>query len=137
MPGTVATGGGSEKGRSAVRSVLIVDDEKNIRVTLADILTDEGYEVGTAETGDKAVRICQKRSFDVILMDVRMPGMDGFEAFRNIRRQRRDVRVIMMSAYGMNAFRRVARDEGATAFMQKPLDVPRLLRLIHGACGRT
>jgi CheY-like chemotaxis protein len=137
MPRTVATGGGSEKGGSAVRSVLIVDDEKNIRVTLADILSDEGYEVGTAETGDKAVKMCQKRSFDLILMDVRMPGMDGFEAFRIIRRQRRDARVIMMSAYGMNAFRRVARDEGATAFVQKPLDVPRLLRLIHGAGGWT
>ena len=130
MPETTATGGGPEEESSAVRSVLVVDDEKHIRVTLADILAEEGYEVGTADTGDQAVRMCQKRSFDVILMDVRMPGMDGFEAFRIIRRRRRDVRVIMMSAYGMNAFRRVARDEGAAAFVQKPLDVARLLRLI-------
>jgi CheY-like chemotaxis protein len=132
MPETGVSRGGSEGRSSAVRSVLVVDDEKHIRVTLADILAEEGYEVGTADTGDEAVRICQRRSFDVILMDVRMPGMDGFEAFRIIRRRCHDVRVIMMSAYGMNAFRRVARDEGATAFLQKPLDVARLLRLIDG-----
>ena len=137
MPGTLATRGRPEKARSAVHSVLVVDDEKHIRITLADILADEGYEVGTADTGEKAVRLCHKRSFDVILMDIRMPGMDGFEAFRIIRRRRSEARVIMMSAYGMNAFRRVARDAGAMAFVQKPLDVAQLLRLIAGARDRT
>jgi CheY-like chemotaxis protein len=118
-------------GSRAVRSILVVDDEKNIRTTLADILEERGHEVLTADCGEKAVKLCEKRSFDVILMDVRMPGMDGFEAFRVIRRQRRDARVIMMSAYGMHVFQRVARDEGAAAFVQKPLQIERILSLIE------
>lgn len=132
MSGADVTGAGAEEGEVGVRSILVVDDERNIRTTLADILRDEGYEVLTADCGEKAVRVCQKRPFDVILMDVRMPGMDGFEAFRIIRDRHRDVRVIIMSAYGMSAFRRVARDLGATAFVRKPLDVGHVLKLIRG-----
>ncbi len=114
-------------------SVLVVDDEKNIRITLADILVGEGFEVRTAETGEKAVKLCHKRTFDVVLLDVRMPGMDGFEASRLIRRERRGTCVIMMSAYSTQEFRWVAFDEGAVAFLRKPLDVERVLELIREA----
>jgi CheY-like chemotaxis protein len=116
-----------------VRSVLVVDDEKNIRTTLADILAEQGYEVRTAGTGERAVRLCQKRPFDVIIMDIRMPGMDGFEAVRMIRRHRPATHVIMMSAYSTNEFRRVARDEGAAAFLCKPVAVDQLISLIDSA----
>jgi len=120
----------SRKEATLARSVLVVDDEKNIRVTLADILVGEGYEVRTADTGEKAVKLCHKQRFDVVLLDVRMPGMDGFEAFRLIRRERQDTCVIMMSAYSTQEFRQVALDEGAAAFLRKPLDVERVLELI-------
>ncbi len=125
------------KETTLARSVLIVDDEKNIRITLADILVGEGYEVRTADTGEKAVKLCHKRAFDVVLLDVRMPGMDGFEASRLIRRERRGTCVIMMSAYSTQEFRRVAFDEGAVAFLRKPLDVERVLELIREARPRT
>ena len=112
------------------RSVLVVDDEKNIRVTLADILSDEGFDVTTANCGERAVKICGKRNFDVVLMDVRMPGIDGIEAFRRIRNKCRDIRVIMMSAYSLAETQKEALDAGAIAFLRKPLDVNQLLRLI-------
>ena len=115
------------------KSVLVVDDEKNIRTTLADILVGEGYEVRTAETGEKAVKLCHKRPFDVVLLDIRMPGMDGFEASRLIRRERRGTCVIMMSAYSTEEFQRVALHEGAAAFIRKPLDLDRVLELIREA----
>jgi len=100
---------GSHPARSASRSVLVVDDEKNIRTTLADILTDEGCRVSTAQTGEQAVKLCRHRPFDLVLLDVRMPGMDGFETFRVIRRHRSDVRVVMMSAYSTDQFQRVGK----------------------------
>ncbi len=112
------------------RSVLIVDDERNMRKTLAQILSEEGYEVFTADTGERAVRMCGQRGFDVVLMDVRMPGIDGVEAFRRIRRSRADARVVMMSAYSLEALERAALAEGATAFLRKPLDVESVVRLI-------
>ncbi|HID77979.1 MAG TPA: response regulator [Planctomycetaceae bacterium] len=115
------------------RSVLIVDDEGNMRESLAAILLDEGYEVATASTGEEAVRLCDQREFDVVLMDVRMPGMDGMEVFRHIRRHRRGVRVILMSAYSVEGLKEAALAEGAIAFLSKPLDVEKLLRLIGEA----
>ena len=113
-------------------SILIVDDEKNMRTTLADILAEEGYEVSVAESGDRAVKMFEKSPFDFVLMDVRMPGMDGVEAFHLIRRRRADAQVIMMSAYGMDHLRRQVLDEGAIGFMRKPLDVEGLIKLIRG-----
>ena len=110
--------------------VLIVDDEVNMCRTLSDILIDEGYYVHTAGTGEEAVQACSRQEFDVVLMDVRMPGMDGVEAFREIRRHREGVRVILMSAYGLEELKKSALDEGAVAFLPKPLDVERTVKLI-------
>lgn len=110
--------------------VLIVDDEKNMRRTLADVLRDEGHDVTTASTGEEAVAACEQDDFDVVLMDVRMPGIDGVEAFRRIRRHREGVRVLFMSAYGLEDLKRTALDEGAVAFLPKPLDLERTIKLI-------
>ena len=65
--------------------ILIADDEANMRITLADILEDEGYEVTTVANGEEAMAMCSETRFAVILMDVRMPGIDGVEAFRRLR----------------------------------------------------
>lgn len=121
--------------RSAVaeQRVLIVDDEENMRKTLAEILRDEGYQVTTAATGEAAVQLCQTQDFEVVLMDVRMPGIDGVEAFRRIRRHREDVRVILMSAYSIESLKETALDEGAIAFLPKPLDLDRIIDLVAEA----
>jgi len=110
--------------------ILIVDDEANMRTTLADILADEGYHVSTASSGEQAVELCLKDDFDVVLMDVRMPGMDGVEAFRQVRRHREGVRVILMSAYSADDLKQTALEEGAIAFLPKPLNVENVVRLV-------
>ncbi len=110
--------------------VLIVDDEANMLKTLSDILRDDGYDVSTAATGEEAIELCLRERFDIVLMDVRMPGIDGVEAFRQIRRHQEGVRVILMSAYGLDELKRAALDEGAIAFLSKPLDVQQTVKLI-------
>lgn len=110
--------------------MLIVDDEKNMRLTLADILTEERYQITTAATGEEAVTLCEKHRYDIVLMDVRMPGIDGVEAFRRIRRHQEGVRVILMSAFGAEDLKRAALDEGAIAFLPKPLDLEKAVKLI-------
>jgi DNA-binding NtrC family response regulator len=119
------------KGATKAERVLIVDDETNMRRTLADILRDEGYEVTTAATGEEAVELCSRGNFGIVLMDVRMPGMDGVEAFRRIRRHQEGVRVILMSAYGLEDLKQAALDEGAVAFLSKPLNLEQAVKLIR------
>lgn len=113
-----------------LEKILIVDDEENMRRTLADILIDEGYSVSTAATGEEAIKLCSKALHGIILMDVRMPGIDGVEAFRQIRRHQEGVRVILMSAYSVDDLKTIALDEGAIAFLSKPLDLDQVINLI-------
>jgi DNA-binding response OmpR family regulator len=115
------------------RRILIVDDEPNMRTTLADILAEEGYETVVAESGERALQLFDKQRFDLVLLDVRMPGMDGMDVFRHMRAKRRGAQVALMSAYSMDVARRQALDEGALAFVRKPLDVESLLRLLRGS----
>lgn len=112
-------------------NILVVDDEKNMRLTLAAILEEEGYSVTEAATGDQAVERCEQQAFDVVLMDVRMPGLNGVDAFRKIRRHQEGIKVILMSAYVVDDLKRVALDEGAVAFLSKPLNLQRVINLIQ------
>jgi DNA-binding response OmpR family regulator len=116
---------------AVAKRILVVDDETNMRATLADILSDEGYIIDTAVDGLSAVEMCGQQTYDVVLMDVRMPGIDGVEAFRRIRRLNESVRVVMMSAYSQNDLKRAVLDEGAVAFLSKPLDIENVIGLIQ------
>ena len=116
------------------QKVLIVDDEQNMRRTLNDILEDEGYDVTTAATGEEAIELCSENNYEIILMDVRMPGIGGVEASRQIRRHQEGVRVILMSAYSIGKLRELALDDGAIAFLPKPLDLPKVMSLYCDSC---
>lgn len=113
--------------------ILIVDDHAGMRRTLKDILGNEGYRAHTASTGKEAIKMCKKQTFDVILMDVRMPDLNGVEAYRQIKNYAEGTRVIMMSAYSVEELKREALQEGAIAFLQKPLDIEKTLDLIRQA----
>jgi DNA-binding NtrC family response regulator len=113
-----------------INKILIVDDEPNMRLTLSDIMIDEGYEVQTAASGEEAVRLCENNNYDIVLMDVRMPGIDGVEAFKAIRRHKEGVKVILMSAYTVDDLKHAALDDGAIAFLSKPLDMQKTIQLI-------
>ena len=79
--------------------VLIVDDERAIRNSLGEILTDEGYEVDTAEDGAVALQKVEKEKFDVIFCDIKMPGMDGIEVLGKLTEMGIDAAVVMISGH--------------------------------------
>lgn len=112
------------------RRVLVVDDERNQRATLSDILSGEGFDVVTADTGERAVSLCVEGGFDAVLLDVRLPGIDGVETARRIRRTHDPV-VILMSAYRVERLEAEALAEGARAFLRKPIDPARLIDLLR------
>lgn len=100
--------------------ILVVDDEKNIRLTLGQTLEVVGYQVETAVNGEDALKQLAVGVFDLILLDLRMPGMDGIEVLKQIVEQRPETRVIVVTAHGTVDTAVEAMKIGAVDFIQKP-----------------
>lgn len=114
-------------------SILVVDDEQHHRLMLRAHLVAEGFQVQEAGDGQEAVAAAERCPFDLILMDVRMPGMDGMEALRRILRSCPGIPIIMMTAYGSIESAVEALKEGAEDYLTKPLDMDELLIKIRKA----
>ena len=117
--------------------ILIVDDLEAIRKTLTEILTLQNYEVDEAVDGLAALAKLKKNTYDVIILDVKMPNMDGLEALDRIAALKIESQVIMMSAHGDIETALVAVRKGAYDFIQKPVDLNRLLITIRNAMDRS
>jgi CheY-like chemotaxis protein len=112
--------------------VLLVDDEKRFRASTQKILVRRGFEVTTAGTGEEALdRLADGP--DVVILDIRMPGMDGLTALRELKRRAPDVSVIMLSGHASEDAARVALDQGAFDFLAKPCDIDLLVAKLHEA----
>jgi len=107
--------------------VLIVDDNKGLCKTLSFILNKKGYTTTIASNGAEAIKLVTERPFDLILMDIRMPLMDGVEAHRRIKAIRSDAAVVMMTAYSVEDLIQQALDEGALGILHKPLDIEKIM----------
>jgi two-component system response regulator AtoC len=102
------------------RSVLIVDDESSMRHLLSVILTDRGYEARAVARADEALREIAAREYDLMLTDVRMPGMDGIALLAEVHRLQPELTVIVMSAYGAHDAAIEAMKAGAYDYLSKP-----------------
>ena len=111
-------------------SVLIVDDNEDIRTNIKDILDDMGYQTETAEDGPTALELVRDRTFDVLLVDFKMPGMDGAELYRRIRQIRPEIVAIMITAYAGSDGAQQALDAGTWKVLRKPVDFRELLSMI-------
>jgi len=107
-----------------------VDDDSGMAETLADILSVFGYAVTTASSAVAAVRAVTQTRPDLVLMDVRMPGLSGVEALKRMRALAPQLAVIMMTAFARDDLAEEARRAAALAVLPKPLDVERLLALL-------
>jgi two-component system, NtrC family, nitrogen regulation response regulator NtrX len=113
--------------------ILIVDDEKNIRDSLKMILEYEGYESLYAENGKRALELIDEEPLGLVLLDIKMPGMDGLEVLDQIRKRDEDLPVIMISGHGTIETAVEATRKGAYDFLQKPLDREKILVTIRNA----
>jgi DNA-binding NtrC family response regulator len=112
-------------------SVLVVDDDINFCGTLSKILKKKGYDTFTAEDGQRATDLIKERAFDVILMDVKMPVMDGVEAYQKIRQIRPGSVVIFMTAFSIEDLVKDAIKDGAYAMLKKPFDIDTVVNMIE------
>lgn len=111
--------------------ILIVDDQFGIRVLLQEVLNREGYEIYQAPNGPTALEIVRDQSPDLILLDMKIPGMDGLEILRNIRKMELNTKVIMMTAYGELDLIQEAMEMGALAHFTKPFDIDELRQAVN------
>ena len=111
--------------------VLIVDDEQVQREMLEGFLTKEGYGVGTAGDGAGALDRIKRGSFDLVLTDFRMPGMDGIQLLKELKRLNPEVVVVLLTAFGTVETAVKAMKEGADDYLTKPIDLDELLLLIQ------
>ncbi len=113
--------------------ILIVDDDPSTVRTTAMILERKGYAVETAENGLQAVNMVEEREYDVILMDIKMPEMNGVEAHRRIKAIRPETTVVMITAYAVETLIQQALDDGAYGILYKPLDIDKMIAIIEEA----
>lgn len=113
--------------------VLIVDDEVDICANLADIMQDLGYDVDSAYSGEEALELVKTKSYDLALLDLKMPGMDGLELYRRIREISAGTVAIVITAYASSDTAKSIMAAGAWQILSKPIDIEKLLALITTA----
>ena len=111
--------------------LLVVDDEPGMRLTLSAVLTSKGYAVTAAECGHDAIAAVSEMSFSVIFLDVMMPGINGIETLRSIKKTRPDSIVIMMTGFTEEKLVHEAMTEGAFAVIYKPFDMQRIFSFLE------
>jgi DNA-binding NtrC family response regulator len=110
--------------------ILVVDDDRRMVKTICDILRVKGYEAAEAYSGEEAVAKAREDDPDCVLMDIKMPGMNGVEALKMIKGEAPDLQVVLMSAYASDDQAWEAKRQGATAILTKPIDFQQVLSFL-------
>jgi len=118
------------------KSVLVVDDEKNIRMTLSLTLEPMGFRIQTAVNGEEALEKLASNGFWLILLDLKMPGMDGIEVLRQVKKNYSKIRVIIITAHGTIESAVEAMKLGAVDFIQKPFTANEIRELVNQVAVR-
>jgi DNA-binding NtrC family response regulator len=116
--------------------ILLADDEASVRMTLAANLELEGFEVETAEDGQRALELFGEKPFDLVLTDIRMPRMDGVQLFQEIRRREPGMPVVLMSGFALEDLVDHALTHGAFALLPKPFEVEHVVAVVTSAARR-
>jgi two-component system alkaline phosphatase synthesis response regulator PhoP len=117
--------------------ILVIEDEPGLVLTLTDLLVAEGYDVDAAQDGVAGLRKALEGQFDLIVLDVMLPGKNGFEVCRELRQQGRDTAILMLTARGQVVDRVVGLKLGADDYLAKPFDPAELTARIEALLRRT
>lgn len=117
-------------------NILVVDDDTDLADGIADVLDAKGFKVSVANDGFAALDQVKKDRFNIVLMDIRMPGINGVETYRRIKGIKPGIKVILMTAYSTENLVEEAIDEGVCQVMNKPIDLDGLIALIEALVGK-
>ena len=106
-----------------MKQLLIVDDQLGIRMLLKEVFAQEGYEISLASNGYEALKIIEEKQIDGVLLDMKIPGMDGIQILKKIKEKSTDIPVMMMTAYGELNLIQEAMSLGSSLYFTKPFDI--------------
>ncbi|MFB5283517.1 response regulator [Peribacillus sp. Hz7] len=111
--------------------ILIVDDQFGIRILLNEVMVREGYETYQAANGVQALEIVHQHDPDLVLLDMKIPGMDGIEILKRVKKIKPEIRVIIMTAYGELDMIQEAKELGAITHFAKPFDIDDIRKAVR------
>ena len=116
--------------------ILLVDDEEDFASTLAERLVLRGFQAQVATSGIDALRHVGEEDFSVLILDVKMPGIDGLGVMAEVKRKRPDLPIILLTGHGAVTNAKTGMKEGAFDYLIKPIDIDELIETIRNAVGR-
>ncbi|BBO00196.1 response regulator [Sporolactobacillus terrae] len=117
-------------------NIMVVDDQPGIRMLLHEVFEKQGYQVLTAESGNKALKLLREAHPQLVLLDINMPKMNGLELMDAMKSVKSDVKVMIMTAYEENELVRQALKNGAIAHFKKPFDLQKLIIAVEAECSQ-
>ncbi|MDX9788129.1 MAG: sigma-54 dependent transcriptional regulator [Desulfobacterales bacterium] len=115
------------------QTICVIDDDDQLRTSFHKLLTEEGYQVSGAASGEAGLELIDREIPDLVILDMRLPGMNGMETFQKIHKREPKLPVIIMTAYGTTDTAIEATKQGAFDYILKPFDIPNMLKVIHQA----
>ena len=112
-------------------SILVVDDDTELRKVLSSILSEEGYSVETVENGEQAIRVSEKKRFDLALIDIKLPDMEGTELLQRLKAKQPHIVMIIVTGFPTIENAMGALNEGADGYILKPLEIGKLLQAVR------
>lgn len=116
--------------------VLFVDDEEDLVSTVVERLELRGIEAAGAVSGEQALALIEKQPFDVVLLDVRMPGLGGLDVIKRIKQSHPELEVVLLSGHGAREDVETGLRLGAFDYLQKPVDLENIIAILHRAAAR-
>lgn len=117
-----------------VNEIMVVDDQPGIRMLLREVFKQTDYQIVTAANGEQALELLKKEDLRLVLLDMKIPKMNGLEIMHKIKDIKPEVKVIIMTAYGENAMVQEALQNGAVAHFTKPFDLHELIDTVEKEC---
>ncbi|MFB3885683.1 MAG: response regulator [Thermodesulfobacteriota bacterium] len=115
---------------------MIIEDDEEMRSLLKDFFEEEGFETDSVTNGADALKVLSRDPFDLVITDVRMPGLSGLDILPKVRGLKPETPIIVVTAYGSEEVRRKSLERGATSFLEKPIHLSTLKRLVREMVSR-
>lgn len=113
------------------KRILVIEDDQEMRSLLKDFFEEEGFEIDSVSNGSEAFRKLVRKPFDLVITDIRMPGLTGLDIIPGIKKLQPEAPIIVITAFGSEEVHRRAIERGATAYLEKPIHFQKLRMLIH------